>query len=154
MTNALTPITQAQRMLAEASSFADYKNLADYAEAARKWAKARGMGIEAENEAAAIILRCEREMGKALLALEEEGRIGQGKNKSQDVVVYEDLGISHSQYAHNYKMAARVDDTTFEDMLRQAIENAERLSKLNFYRAGKTAVGHVAKSRGTKDESD
>jgi len=159
---ALTPITQAQRMLAEAKTLDELKSLRDYATGAKAWAKARGLGIETENEAAEVVLRAERGIGSMLSELEKLKLYGPGAalagskrgaradqrhggsapviERRPGVITNEDLGI-RSQEAIDFKLAALVPEDKFEAMLREVRAHVKRLAKVNFYRAGRREKG-------------
>jgi len=86
LTNELTTIDPLRTALANAESIADLKEVRDMALAARSWAKARGLGIQSENEAAEYILRAERRIGLALVALREDGLFSlRGKAPSENI---------------------------------------------------------------------
>ena len=72
---ALEPISLARQALAEATTLPDMKSVRSWAEALRAYAKSRGLGIEAENQAAEIVIRAERKMG---LVLAEPGTRAKG----------------------------------------------------------------------------
>lgn len=77
MTNDLTVIDPLRTALANATTVEDFRGVRDMASAARAWAKARGLGIQSENDAAEYILRAERRIGQVLETLREEGRLAQ-----------------------------------------------------------------------------
>ena len=66
---ALEQISIAQQALGEAKTLPDIKAVHDWAETLRAGARARRMGIEAENGAAEIVVRAERKMGEELLRM-------------------------------------------------------------------------------------
>jgi len=57
MTNALAKLDRATQMLAEAKSLDEVKHIMDIAEAARTYARAAKLGLEAQNHAAEVVLR-------------------------------------------------------------------------------------------------
>ena len=151
---ALTPISQAQRMLAEANTTDDLRTLRDYATGAKAWAKARGLGIEAENEATEVILRAERGIGQAILALKAEGRIAEGaphlRSSEVDTVISDITGFPAKDKRNwQWQQLAAIGDDRFEAMLAsvKALEGA-RLAKANFYSAIEKAE---AKRTGAED---
>ena len=76
----LVSIGNATRMLAEAKSLDDVRTIRDLAEAARVYARAHDLGIEAMNHAAEIKLRAERRAGELLTESRETGqRLGVGR---------------------------------------------------------------------------
>ena len=70
MTNELVKLDQATRMLAEAKTLEEIKTILDVAEAARVYARAAKLGLEAYNHAAEIKVRAERKAGEMLAQLE------------------------------------------------------------------------------------
>jgi hypothetical protein len=126
-------------MLAEAVSLEDFRDLRDMGEAARSWARARNLGIDAENTAAEYVLRAERGMGKALLALHADGKFGigvinrpRGSPNSGDPLTVKDLGLTWNQ-SSVYQHAARLADAEFESLLTAARGKAQRIARWNFY---------------------
>lgn len=136
--------------LAQATSIPEVKDLHDYAEGARRWAKARGMGIDAENMATAAVLRTERKIGEILIRMAEDGeratpgeflskasRDEEGRAQSSGRMTtgftLEDLGIKRNESA-NWQKAAKIPEDTFESMIALAIESGTRLAKTNVYR--------------------
>jgi len=73
MTSALSTIDPLRTALANAETIEDLRGVRDMASAARAWAKARGLGIQSENEASEYILRAERRIGQNLISLREDG---------------------------------------------------------------------------------
>ena len=60
MTNPLAKLDKATHMLAEAKTLDEIKNIMDVAEAARTYARAARLGLQAYNHAAEIKVRAER----------------------------------------------------------------------------------------------
>jgi hypothetical protein len=151
---ALTPISQAQRMLAEAKTLPELRELRDYATGAKAWAKARGIGIGAENEATEVIVRAEREIGRILVDMRERGLISDGNPhlRGSEVVTTADLvGFSaRDRRAHDWMVLARIADERFESMIAavRGVEDA-RLSKANFY----AAIDKAERKRSGADEA-
>lgn len=143
MTNdtALTPITQARQMLAAAETPQDFRNLRTLAATARAWAQARGLGVDAENEATEVVLRAERALGGILRNMREQGLISDGNPhlRGTEVVTTEDIvGFSaRDRRAGEWMRLSDLPDSIFDDMLRAARERSERLAKWNFYAAAK-----------------
>jgi hypothetical protein len=67
----LAGLAQARRLLAEARSVDDIKQIRDQAELARLYARQRAMGLDAENYAAEIKVRAERRLGQVLATMEK-----------------------------------------------------------------------------------
>ena len=57
----------------EAGDIPALRDIAAYAAALQKGSKERGMGIEAENQAAEVVIRAERGIGRALIEMAEDG---------------------------------------------------------------------------------
>jgi 16S rRNA G966 N2-methylase RsmD len=68
--NALVKLTAATHMLAEAKTLEEVKHILDIAEAARVYARAAKLGLEAYNHAAEVKARAERKAGEMLAQLE------------------------------------------------------------------------------------
>jgi len=73
MTNALAKLDKATQMLAEAKSLDEIKYIMDVAEAARTYARAAKLGLDAYNHAAEVKVRAERKAGEFLVKLERGG---------------------------------------------------------------------------------
>lgn len=160
---ALTPVTQARQMLAEATTLPQLKDLRDFAEGAKAWAKARKLGIDAENEAAEVVLRAERRIGQIMLDMRERGELagpGQHQLRGSDTSDYlrqhktgapltipSLLDVDPKDWAvrqaHFWQNLAQLPEDIFERMLYSARVGGERLAKHNFYRAARPAKGSV-----------
>ena len=68
--DALAKLSAATYALAEAKTLDDVKRIIDIAEAARTYARAAKLGLEAANHAAEVKLRAERKAGELLAQLE------------------------------------------------------------------------------------
>ena len=64
--NPLARLESAHRLLAEASTVDEVKELRDKAEVARLYARERDLGLEAQNFAAEIKVRAERRLGQMI----------------------------------------------------------------------------------------
>lgn len=78
MPNELAKLDKATQMLAEAKTLDEVKKVRDIAEAARVYARAAKLGLEAYNHAAEVKVRAERKAGEMLL------KLNHGKQNSQD----------------------------------------------------------------------
>jgi hypothetical protein len=157
---AITPITEARRMLSEATTVPSLVNLHDFATTAKAWARARGMGVEAENEATEIILRVERKMGSLLLSIprlsfaERQERHLPTSDRSQQTplnAVLSEMGLhAKSREAFDFQRLASIEEERFEAML-AAARSGGRVAKVNFY----TAIAKADKRRsGTTERSE
>src|ERR1700722_17379718 len=100
--NALATLDRARLMLAEARTLPDLKKIRDIAEAAKAYARAEKMGIEAQNYAGEIVVEATRRMGELLLAAEKNPgarRYLKGTAKQAPPPTLEELGISKKQSA-------------------------------------------------------
>ena len=70
--DALAKLSAATYALAEAKTQDDVKRIIDIAEAARTYARAAKLGLEAANHAAEVKLRAERKAGELLQQLERD----------------------------------------------------------------------------------
>lgn len=148
----IAPLQQALALATEAGDIPRLKDVASMAAALRKGAQARGLGIDAENQAAEVVLRAERAMGATLIALRDEGAFGREaamasigrqfggvpakgragiKADSQDVVTLDNLGLTR-QASSVYQRLAGIPDAAFEKMLTETKGAAERLSRVKF----------------------
>lgn len=82
MTNALAKLDKATQMLAEAKTLDEVKEIMDVAEAARVYARAAKLGLEAYNHAAEVKVRAERKAGELLAELNTHQKGGDRKSKS------------------------------------------------------------------------
>jgi len=119
--DALAKLSAATHALAEAKTLDDVKHIMDIAEAARTYARAAKLGLEAANHAAEVKLRAERKAGELLQQLERSNGGRPAENSFQP-------GMSFSEYrtvltesnvapttAHRWQAAATVPDDIFED---------------------------------------
>lgn len=124
-------------MLAEARTAQDFRDVASIAAAARAWARARGLGIEAENQATEMVLRAERGLGKMVLDLIEDGAIYSGQDRvavRHERIPRADVVGDMTPVMYNaIKDLARIPDERFEQMLAEARAKDERIAKRNFY---------------------
>lgn len=128
----LIAISHASRMLAEAKSLDDVKQIRDLAEAARVYARAHQLGIEAENHAAEIKLRAERKGGELLVESAESGERQTGGNPqlSRDATVaptLAELGITRDQSSRMQAIAA-IPEPEFEAVLADTRAAGERIT--------------------------
>jgi len=145
-------LSQAHRMLADARTVADFRDLRDFATSMKAWAQSRHLGVAAENEAAVVILRAERGAGRELLRMAEDGerarrgdptglprdkrgRIASGPTEC--LVTLRSMGIPMSSAA-NWQRLAEPSDEHFERMLTEAREPddnglVKRIAKKRFY---------------------
>lgn len=116
--NSIEKLTHARQWLAEAKTLDDVKHIVDIAEAARVYARAAKLGLEAYNDAAEVKVRAERRAGELLKQL-ERGKTGPKELhsnvecNSEYRVVLEEHEIPDTT-AHRWQQMAKMDDETFE----------------------------------------
>ena len=140
--NDLATLSNAQRMLAEAKTLDELRDVRDFAEGAKAWAKARGLGIEAENQASEVVLRAERTIGRMLLDARAAGEIASVGGTISFEVLIKSLGLPtladilpdvDVHYIADWQRAARLADDKFEFMIEAALKEGRRIAKTNFY---------------------
>ena len=117
--NPLAKLSAATTALAECSTLDEVKRILDIAEAARTYARAAKLGLEAQNHAAELKLRAERKAGELLAQLERnpEGRpnkLFQTGIVSEYSTVLEQNDIAPTT-AHRWQAEATVPDELFEE---------------------------------------
>jgi hypothetical protein len=98
----LTTITAATRMLAEAKTLEDCTTIRDLGAAALTYAKAKGLGVEAQNYATDIIAQAERRGGEIKNELQATDRVrerGRPAKNSNELSI-SDLGIGYNESAN------------------------------------------------------
>jgi site-specific DNA-methyltransferase (adenine-specific) len=101
--NALARLSRATRMLSEAKTLEEFKDIRDTAKLFVEWAKARGLGQDSMNDGAEIKLRAEREMGALLAQSQKE----QGARN--------DLTLSNNGQSSEYRAVLEETNTTRQD---------------------------------------
>jgi len=135
--DALARLSAATTALAEARTLDDVKRILDIAEAARTYARAAKMGLEAANYAAEIKLRAERKAGELLAQLERNhGGDRRSENfsmlqpetlKSEYREVLEENDINRVT-AHRWQTVASIPEEVFEQHLEETKVAAKELS--------------------------
>lgn len=143
---ALEPISLARRALAEATTLPEMQDVQATAVGLRKYARARGLGIEAENPCAEIVYRAERKMGAELIRMAEaKERAGQRGNnrwtfgsdlsKEPRLPTLAALLIDKNE-AWRWQQLARIPDEGWESILAERLaRSGERLSRDDLVRA-------------------
>jgi hypothetical protein len=135
--NSLVLLDQAARLLAEATSIEDIREVHDTAEAARAYAKAAKLGLDAQNRAAELKLRAERKAGEFLRSIKLRG--GDHRSNGQRVrLKLEDLGISQQQ-SKRWQSVASVEEIDFCEYLRCANESGHEVTAAGLLRIAKRA---------------
>lgn len=124
MENSITKLDRATQMLAEAKTLEDVKKIRDIAEAARVYARAAKLGLEAYNHAAEVKVRAERKAGEMLGQL-ERNKGGRPNNSLQDVNSYseykevlDDNGINYVT-SHRWQQLADMPELVFEQHIEE-----------------------------------
>lgn len=132
--NELEKLDMATRMLAEAKTLDQVKNIMDIAEAARVYARAAKLGLEAANHASEIKLRAERKAGDLLRQL-ERSKGGQPTHSSMERVekseyreVLEEQAIPTTT-AHRWQQIASVPETKFEEHIAATRDAGKELTE-------------------------
>jgi DNA modification methylase len=118
--NALAKLDKAVFMLAEAKTLDEVKSIMDVAEAARVYARAAKLGLEAYNHAAEVKTRAERKAGEMLAQLERGAGGDQIRQPVQFASEYkqvlDDLDIGYKS-AERWQQVAQMPDDQFEKHL-------------------------------------
>ena len=146
----LAQIDAAERMLAEATTFHQKKDLRDKSDAIHLYVKRQGHGLRVQNRAAAFKLRAERDCG---IWLRENGREqGQRDETFQPErfapPTLSDLGISYTA-SHRWQAIASVPEEKFEEYLAQAETTQEEITSAGAYRLA--LQPHVAHNAGENE---
>lgn len=157
-TNALAKLDKATQMLAEAKNLDEVKHIMDIAEAARTYARAAKLGLDAQNNAAEIKIRAERKAGELLLNLE---RGAGGDRKSEKIKntmpvnliseyreVLDNEAIPNTT-AHRWQQAAQIPEKTFEQHIAQTKDAKLELTTSGLLKAAKSP--HVAQNTGESE---
>jgi hypothetical protein len=145
-TTALVPAGQLSTMLALATEAGDITALKDIhalASALRRGAEARGMGLEAENQAAEVIIRAERAMGNLLLSIPRAPSGPKSAERSPES--WTDDGSTtlfreavkearlDPKTVHLFQQVAAMPEDTFEALIAELRALKQRISRVNFY---------------------
>ena len=126
--DALARLSAATAALAEAKTLDDVKQIMDIAEAARTYARAAKLGLEAANHAAEVKLRAERKAGELLQQLADktekggdrrsnsfnDSRLESLKDGSEYRTVLTESNVATTT-AHRWQTVATVPDDIFEE---------------------------------------
>lgn len=139
--DALAKLSAATYALAEAKTLDDVKQIMDIAEAARTYARAAKLGLEAANHAAEVKLRAERKAGEMLAQLERDQMAGLKRGPSFQA------GMTESEYrtvltendiapttAHRWQTVATVPDEVFEEHVAEVKQEQRELTSAGLLR--------------------
>lgn len=124
MTNALAKLDKATQMLAEAKTLDEIKYIVDIAEAARTYARAAKLGLEAYNHAAEVKVRAERKAGEMLRELERPSK-GNPQFSNADKIenvfreVIKENNIPQAT-AYRWQQLAEMPELAFEEHIEEA----------------------------------
>jgi phage N-6-adenine-methyltransferase len=156
MTNALAKLDKATQMLAEAKTLDEVKGIMDVAEAARTYAKAARLGLEAQNHAAEVKLRAERKAGDMLARLEREPGKRTDKQPDTSMVqgseyreVLDEQEIPNTT-AHRWQEIYNIPDKKFEQHIAEVIETGGELTTAGLLKAVKD-MPHVLHNSGENE---
>lgn len=122
--NGLATLSKATRMLAEATTIQDIMAVENLAQRARDYAKAAGMGREATNNAAIIMLNAQRKAGETLIVMKARGELADGKPQPSQPgrVTLGDLEITYNR-SSRYQQAASVPEAQYMEWIEAACES-------------------------------
>ncbi len=154
MTDALARRDKATQMLAEAKSLDEVKNIIDIAEAARTYARAAKLGLDAQNHAAEIKIRAERKAGELLLNLERKPGERTDKPHSNLVQGSEYREVLDSEEipnttAHRWQQAAQIPEKAFEQHVAQVKDAGLELTTSGLLKSAKSP--HVSQNTGESE---
>lgn len=126
-TRDLALLSKAQKILVEARTIPDICNIENLAQRVREYAKKAGMGRDAVNAAALVVLDARRKAGETLKAMKERGELydkgGDRKSKSQAAILkLSDLGLTLSQ-SSRYQTEASVPDDLYQDWVERVCKS-------------------------------
>ena len=135
--DALAKLSAATTALEQAKSLDEVKRIIDIAEAAKVYARAAKLGLEAANHAAEIKLRAERKAGELLTTLAEQSKEEQRRENQYTVQSYQADNSAPTPYraaladtatpiatAQRWQTVATVPDEVFEQHIAE-VKNAE-----------------------------
>jgi phage N-6-adenine-methyltransferase len=150
----LAKLELADRMLAEATDLHDIAEIRDIATAARAYAKAAQLGIDATNKAALIKVKAERKAGEYLAQLDRNqggdrhsSTFHHGTLKSDYAQTLEDVQIPKVT-AHRWQKMAEVPQPVFEQHVKQVIEAQDELTSAGILRLAASDDAQMRSSSG------
>ena len=141
--DALANLSAATTALAEARTLDDVKRILDIAEAARTYARAAKLGLDAANYATEIKLRAERKAGDLLAQLERGNGPGRGhtaEKMSQDVTPFSEYSAVLNENdinrmtANRWQTVATIPDEVFEAHIAETKADGDELSTAGLLR--------------------
>ena len=137
--DALAKLSAATYALAEAKTLEDVKQIMDIAEAARTYARAAKLGLEAANHAAEVKLRAERKAGELLQQLERDkpgprtelNSSLESNSQYRTVLTENDIAPTT---AHRWQTVATVPDEVFEEHVATVQQEQRELTSAGLLR--------------------
>jgi hypothetical protein len=130
-------LSESLRLLAEASTLDEIKDIRDKAEALRLYVKQQGEGLEIQNAAAEIKIRAERRAGKILIEMDlHSGRPSERNGSIVEPLCpprLSDLGIDKKQ-SFRWQKIASVPDETFETHIQETKGSDKELTSAGVMR--------------------
>lgn len=139
-TNALAKLDRATQMLAEAKTLDEVKGIMDIAEAARTYARAAKLGLEAQNHAAEVALNAKRKAGDFLGQLartpaQERNSSTRGGN-SEFAETIQEAEITE-QDASRWQQIAQIPEETFKIFVQETKESGKELTQAGALRVAR-----------------
>ncbi len=142
----LLQISQAERMLAEATTLDGIKQVADFAERMRQFAKAAELGLDAQNHAAKLRIEAQRKGGQMIQAGQERGEIASQNSGNRKVLhddtpkTLADVGISR-QESSRWQHIASIPEDTYDKHITETIDDGDELTSAGVLRLAKKLEG-------------
>ena len=143
--NDLSLISEAGRMLAEARTLDDVRQIHDMAEAARLYARKAHLGLEAQNSAAAISIEAQAKADEIIEAAKAAGQLArQGErndliDQADKVDTLADIGVSLNEAADWAKVRS-VPPERRAAYIAQATSASEEVTRAGLLRDRKSVV--------------
>ena len=129
----LAKLEKATQMLIEAKSLDEVKHVIDIAEAAKTYARAAKLGLDAQNHAAEIAILARRKAGEFLAQLERDqgfrtdltsSNVGKSSDYKETIA---ESGISY-QDANRWQQVAAVPEETFKEFIERTKTDGKELT--------------------------
>ena len=147
--NAMIALAGLRSKLDHCPDLEQIHDLRDRAETIRHYAKAVAMGLEVQNEAAEVKLRCERQAGEILTELHFQGGDHKSNNRDHRVTL-EDLGISGSQ-SSRWQRESSVPEEDYLRYVKQANEESRELTSRGLLRLARLHAETAKRPTNNKD---
>ncbi len=131
----LTVLSEASRLLAGAQTVDDVKTIRDKAEAARVYVKAARLGLELQNHAAEVKLRAERKAGGLLRTMKLRGGDRKSKGRRASLKL-EELGITKDQ-SKRWQQIAAVPESVFLKYMKAMNEQVHEITTVGLLRTAR-----------------